>query len=101
MHNKTKKILVLSVLIGWFGQIAGVAAEPLHRISSETCKSCHKEIYKQWKGSMHANSTALKDPIHGTFYRKVVGDPTKEGVKKKANTQFVCNATHQMLPETK
>ncbi|MBL3590240.1 MAG: cytochrome c family protein [gamma proteobacterium endosymbiont of Lamellibrachia anaximandri] len=93
MHNKTKKILVLSVLLGWFGQIAGVAAEPVHHISSETCKSCHKEIYKQWKGSMHANSTALKDPIHGTFYRKVVGDPTKEGVTKKGKYP-VCLQCH-------
>ncbi|MBA1444373.1 MAG: cytochrome c family protein [Gammaproteobacteria bacterium] len=95
VHNKTKKILLLGVLLGWFGQIAGVAAGPLHHISSETCKSCHKEIYKQWKGSMHANSTALKDPIHGTFYRKVVGDPTKEGVKHKASGKYpICLQCH-------
>jgi hypothetical protein len=69
--------------------------ESIHHISSETCKSCHKEIYKQWKGSMHANSTALKDPIHGTFYKKVVGDPTKEGVLHKASQKYpICLQCH-------
>jgi hypothetical protein len=56
---------------------------PIHKVSSKECKECHKEIYKQWKGSMHAQSTALSDPIHGAFYRQVVGDPTAEGVKAK------------------
>lgn len=72
-----------------------LSAEPLHRISSETCKACHKEIYMQWKGSMHANSTALSDPIHGTFYKKVAGDPTKEGVLHKASGKYpVCLQCH-------
>lgn len=72
-----------------------VNAEPIHQVSSETCKQCHKELYKQWKGSMHANSTAFQDPIHGTFYRKVVGDPGKEGVKHKASGKFpVCLQCH-------
>ena len=69
--------------------------QSVHHISSEVCKTCHKAIYKQWKGSMHANSTALKDPIHGTFYRMVVGDPTKEGVKHKASGKYpVCIQCH-------
>ncbi|MCP3850728.1 MAG: cytochrome c family protein [Gammaproteobacteria bacterium] len=68
--------------------------DSIHHVSAETCKTCHKEIYKQWKGSMHANSTALKDPIHGAFYRKVVGDPTKEGVKTKAGKYPVCLQCH-------
>lgn len=42
---------------------------------------------------MHANSTALKDPIHGTFYKAVIGDPTKEGVKKKGKYP-VCLQCH-------
>ncbi|MDX1334595.1 MAG: cytochrome c family protein, partial [Gammaproteobacteria bacterium] len=54
-----------------------------HEVSSKLCSSCHVQIYKEWEGSMHAQSTALKDPIHGAFYRKVIGDPTKEGVTKK------------------
>lgn len=67
----------------------------LHHVSSQVCGECHGEIFKQWKGSMHANSTALKDPIHGTFYRKVVGDPTKENVKHKASGKYpVCLQCH-------
>jgi len=77
----------------WGGGIQ--AAEPLHHVSSEVCGECHGDIYKQWKGSMHANSTALKDPIHGTFYKKVVGDPLKEGVKKKGTNKYpVCLQCH-------
>lgn len=69
--------------------------DSIHHISAEVCKACHKEVYKQWKGSMHANSTALKDPIHGTFYKKVVGDPTKEGVLHKASKKYpVCLQCH-------
>lgn len=72
-----------------------MADTPLHLISAETCKVCHKEIYKQWKGSMHANSTALKDPIHGTFYRQVAGDPVQEGVLHKASGKYpVCLQCH-------
>jgi hypothetical protein len=67
----------------------------IHHVSAEVCKTCHKDIYKQWKGSMHANSTAFNDPIHGTFYRKVVGDPGKEGVKHKASGKYpICLQCH-------
>ena len=70
------------------------AETPIHLVSSDTCKQCHKEIYKQWKGSMHAQSTALNDPIHGTFYGNVMGDPTKEGVKSKSGKFPVCLQCH-------
>lgn len=53
----------------------------VHHIKPEACKKCHEEIYQQWSGSMHANSSALKDPIHGAFYKNVMGDPTQEGVR--------------------
>lgn len=67
----------------------------IHHVSSEVCANCHQEIYKQWKGSMHANSTALSDPIHATFYQKVVGDPTKEDVVHKASGKYpVCLQCH-------
>lgn len=68
--------------------------ESIHHVSSKVCQTCHKETYKQWKGSMHANSTAFKDPIHGTFYRKVVGDPGKEGVKMKNGKYPICLQCH-------
>ncbi|MCK5697432.1 MAG: cytochrome c family protein [Gammaproteobacteria bacterium] len=68
--------------------------DSIHHISATVCKTCHKETYKQWKGSMHANSTALKDPIHGTFYRKVIGDPKKEGLTMKNGKYPVCLQCH-------
>ncbi|MCG7928312.1 MAG: cytochrome c family protein, partial [Candidatus Thiodiazotropha taylori] len=94
MHN-LRGLILLFVVLGWFSLSSLALAEPLHHISSETCKTCHKEIYKQWKGSMHGNSSALNDPIHATFYKKVVGDPTKEGVKHKASGKYpVCLQCH-------
>jgi len=94
MNNKRRAMLV-GIVTGWVGIITIAMAQPLHHISSETCKNCHKEIYKQWKSSMHANSTALTDPIHGTFYKKVVGSPTEEGVIHKASGKYpVCLQCH-------
>ena len=62
-----------------------------HEVSSEVCGACHKEIYAEWAGSMHAQSSALKDPIHGAFYRKVAGDPTQEGVRIKGKPPICLN----------
>ena len=68
---------------------------PIHQVPSELCKTCHAETYKQWKGSMHAQSTALSDPIHGLFYQAEAGDPTQEGVlHKKSQTYPGCLACH-------
>ena len=62
---------------------AVMAGDSVQHVEAKACKQCHEEIYAQWEGSMHANSSALKDPIHGAFYKNVIGDPTKEGVKTK------------------
>jgi hypothetical protein len=70
-----------------------IEATAPHEVSAEVCGSCHKEIYAEWKGSMHAQSTALNDPIHGAFYRKVVGDPREEGVSVKGKYP-VCLRCH-------
>ena len=101
MNNKafsyhTAAVLALLGLIFGLGWTlpAFSADTPLHHISSETCQLCHKEIYKQWKGSMHAQSSAMEDPIHATFYKKVVGDPTQEGVKMKNGKYPVCLQCH-------
>jgi len=67
--------------------------EPLHHVSAKQCKTCHEDIYAQWQGSMHANSTALKDPIHGAFYTAVIGNPKQEGIKKKGKYP-VCLQCH-------
>lgn len=104
MRNKPGKpqlfrclnLLLASAVFGGFGLIGSAQAgdDSIHHVSAEVCKTCHKDIYKQWKGSMHANSTAFKDPIHGTFYRKVMGDPGKEGVKSKSGKYPVCLQCH-------
>ncbi len=65
-----------------------------HEVSSKLCGECHQEIYEEWSGSMHGQSTALDDPIHGAFYRKVMGDPTQEGVKSKKGKYPVCLRCH-------
>jgi hypothetical protein len=70
------------------------AAEAVQHVDAEACKQCHEEIYTQWKGSMHANSSALKDPIHGAFYRKVIGDPTQEDLRTKKGQYPVCLKCH-------
>ena len=86
---KTNRIFPLYILLIllFFGSSTAAALaqakQPLHHVSATECKDCHAEIYSQWKGSMHANSTALKDPIHGAFYKAVIGDPQQEGIQKK------------------
>lgn len=96
------------ILFGWavfgftlfgIGSLQIASAEetgtPIHQVSSEVCANCHSEIYKQWSQSMHANSTALKDPIHGVFYKMEVGSPTEEGqVHLKSGTFPVCLQCH-------
>ena len=69
-------------------------AKSLHHVEAKACKQCHEEIYAQWVGSMHAQSSALKDPIHGAFYKNVVGDPKEEGVTMKNGKYPVCHKCH-------
>jgi hypothetical protein len=84
----------LPLLFGmWSAEVRAVGT-PLHQESAETCKLCHKEVYQQWKGSMHAQSTALSDPIHGTFYKKEIGEPTEEGAKMKNGMYPACLMCH-------
>ena len=98
LRGKAGQALALSLFaaFAFFGTAGtALAEEPLHHTPSEVCKNCHQEIYRQWSGSMHAQSTALSDPIHGTFYKKVVGSPTEEDVKHKASGQYpVCLQCH-------
>ena len=76
------------------GKVDVPAPSSPHEVSSKLCGECHQEIYKEWSGSMHGNSTALDDPIHNAFYRKVMGDPTKEGVTSKKGKYPVCLRCH-------
>jgi hypothetical protein len=92
----------LLVLLGL--PTVAAAGDSIHHVSAEVCATCHSAIYKQWSGSMHARSTALSDPIHGTFYRKVVGSPTEEGVLHKASGKFPiclqCHAPNAAIDQT-
>ena len=85
-------VAALSCLVVIAAPVA--VADSIREVSSEVCQNCHKEIYQQWKGSMHANSTALSDPIHGTFYKQVAGDPLQEGLKTKSGAYPVCLQCH-------
>jgi len=70
------------------------AAEAVQHVAPEACMKCHEEIVTQWQGSMHANSSALKDPIHGAFYKNVMGDPTQENLRNKKGQYPVCLKCH-------
>jgi len=37
---------------------------------SEDCKDCHTAIYNEFSGTMHANATPQKDPIHNAVWSK-------------------------------
>jgi hypothetical protein len=100
-------VLFLAALTGGSAAVLAADGQPvvgslaLHHVGPEACKQCHEEIYNQWKGSIHAASSALKDPIHGAFYRNVVGDPTEEGVrlKDKYPVCLKCHAPSAALDE--
>lgn len=70
------------------------ASTPLRHVVAGECGECHPEIFAQWQTSMHAKSTALVDPIHGAFYRNVIGDPRAEGVRSKKGGFPVCLKCH-------
>ncbi len=97
-RSKVGRALPLSLFAAFsiFGAAGtALAEEPLHHVPSEVCKNCHQEVYRQWSASMHAQSSALNDPIHLTFYKKVAGSPTEEDVKHKASGTFpVCLQCH-------
>jgi len=65
----------------------------LRHVESKNCGQCHQQIYQQWQSSMHAQSTALQDPIHGAFYQGVIGGPKLEGIKKNGKYP-VCLQCH-------
>ncbi|MEA1892318.1 MAG: multiheme c-type cytochrome [Campylobacterota bacterium] len=47
------------------------ANDAVHKYAkSEDCKACHTQIYDEYFGSMHANSTPQKDPIHASVWNK-------------------------------
>ena len=64
-----------------------IANDTAHNFApSSDCKACHPQIYSEFSGSMHANSTPQKDPIH-----KAVWDKSPE--KNKQN-RYACGKCH-------
>ena len=53
---------------------------------SSDCKACHPQIYKEFTGSMHANSTPQKDVIH-----KAVWDKHPQNTKQE---RYGCGKCH-------
>ncbi len=92
LFNRLLCAALLTLPTAFSVQAAGETPS-LHHVPPESCKQCHEEIYMQWSSSMHANSSALKDPIHGAFYRNVMGDPTEEGLRKNGKYP-VCLKCH-------
>ena len=64
-----------------------LANDATHKFASNSeCKACHTQIYNEFKGSMHANSTPQKDPIH-----KAVWDKHPKNLKFE---QYTCAKCH-------
>jgi hypothetical protein len=84
-YNIVRQIGILAIFLCALlsSPVFAAEAQLLRHVSAKECGKCHKQIYSQWKKSMHAKSTALKDPIHGALYKELVGDPKAEGLKKK------------------
>jgi hypothetical protein len=76
------------------GKVTGAKPKAPHEVSAKLCGECHQEIYQEWSSSMHGQSTALSDPIHGAFYRSEVGDPTAEGQTMKNGKFPICLNCH-------
>ena len=84
--------LTVSAALAQSSDIVNVPApQTPHEVPSELCGTCHQTIYDEWSQSMHAKSTALHDPIHNALYRRVIGDPTQEGVRKKGKYPICLN----------
>ncbi|MEA3227862.1 MAG: multiheme c-type cytochrome [Campylobacterota bacterium] len=57
-----------------------------HYAPSEDCKDCHTQIYNEFSGSMHSQSTPQRDPIH-----KAVWDRHPQNLKKE---RYGCGKCH-------
>lgn len=81
----------------WSPLQAQEAAEdpsPLHHQSADTCKLCHKEIYKAWRATRHAQSTPLKDPLVKAAYAQMGLDGRKEAQTTRDGAYPFCLNCH-------
>ena len=60
--------LFLTLLISFLSLLAN--DKVYHYAPNEDCKACHSKIYDEFTGSMHANATPQKDPIHASVWKK-------------------------------
>lgn len=61
-----KKISLILVFVVFL-----FANDGVHEFASnQECQACHPKIYDEYQGSMHANSTPDKDPIHKALWDK-------------------------------
>ncbi|WP_455757597.1 multiheme c-type cytochrome [Sulfurimonas sp.] len=61
-----KFFLFLALSLTWL-----FANDMVHKFApSSDCKACHTQIYNEFAGSMHANATPQKDPIHASVWNK-------------------------------
>jgi nitrate reductase cytochrome c-type subunit len=66
-------------------------------LDSKSCGECHQNIYNEWKGSYHANSSYFKDPIH-----KAVVDSYQKFKKKKGKpVDYHCASCHTPMANNK
>lgn len=67
-------VLIISLLFGTQGHLAGARAEPKVNphgyTSAAVCGSCHEDIYATWKRSLHAMS--IRDPIFRSEYMQAL-----------------------------
>jgi len=91
------KISILATALGALLMLAASLASA-HQLPAKftgfedpaTCEPCHKAIYDEWKGSMHANSSKLSDPVHGAVHEAFV----KAMKAKGAQAGYFCGSCH-------
>jgi hypothetical protein len=70
-------------------------ANALEHTSHNDLIAWEKEHIPYTQRKKRAAFTALSDPIHGTFYKQVAGEPTEEGVVLKSSGKYpVCLQCH-------
>ena len=65
-----KPLLFLLVFCSYFFSTAHANNIVSEYAPSKECQACHTQIYDEFNGSMHANSTPQKDPIHASVWNK-------------------------------
>jgi hypothetical protein len=55
-----------------------------------SCRDCHKAIYDEWAGSMHAKSSKLADPVHAAVHDAFMAAMKESG----KNPTYFCAVCH-------